>query len=91
MTPQPKTKKPESVSQSVSFFTVPPRAHPSSWPIILLRGGEVSARALNCVALVWCVAFGRPKMSVWGHAGAGSAPAKVACNTKFAHPNLELI
>ena len=28
-----------------------------------------------------CVAFGRPKMSVWGHAGAGSAPAKVACNS----------
>ena len=27
------------------------------------------------------VAFGRPKMSVWGHAGAGSAPAKVACNS----------
>jgi hypothetical protein len=25
------------------------------------------------------VAFGRPKMSVWGHAGARSAPAKVAC------------
>ncbi len=26
-----------------------------------------------------CVAFGRPKMSVWGHAGARSAPAQVAC------------
>ena len=38
-----------------------------------------------CVALGRCVAFGRPKMSVWGHAGARSAPAKVACNPAFAH------
>jgi hypothetical protein len=43
------------------------------------RGGGVSARAHACVALGRCVAFGRPKMSVWGHAGARSAPAKVAC------------
>ena len=57
----------------------------------LTRGGEVSARAHTCVAWGRCVAFGRPKMSVWGHAGAGSAPAKVACNTKVAHPNLEHI
>ena len=26
-----------------------------------------------------CVAFGRPKMSVWGHAGARSRTSKVAC------------
>ena len=56
------------------------------------RGGwDVRARALTCVALGRWVAFGRPKMSVWGRAGAGSAPAKVACNTQFAQPNLELI
>ena len=36
------------------------------------RGGGVSARAHACVALGRSVAFGRPKMSVWGHAGAGS-------------------
>ena len=35
--------------------------------------------ALACVALGRCVVFGRPKMSVRGHAGARSAPAKVAC------------
>jgi len=45
----------------------------------LERGGGVRARAHACVALGRCVAFGRPKMSVWGHAGARSAPAKVAC------------
>jgi hypothetical protein len=39
----------------------------------------VRARAHACVALGRCVAFGRPKISVWGHAGARSAPAKVAC------------
>ena len=43
------------------------------------RGGGVSARAHACVALGRCVAFGRPKMSVWGHAGAGSPSSKVAC------------
>ena len=52
--------------------------------------GDVSARAHTCVAWGRCVAFGRPKMSIWGHAGARSAPAKVACNTQCAHPNLEL-
>ena len=57
----------------------------------LWRGGDVSARAHTCVAWGRWVAFGRPNMSVWGHAGAGSAPAKVACNSKFARPNLELI
>ena len=81
----------QSVSQSVSYFTVPPRAHPSSRNYLLSRGGDVSARAHTCVAWGRCVAFGRPKMSVWGHTGAGSAPAKVACNTQFAQPNLELI
>jgi hypothetical protein len=45
----------------------------------LERGGGVSARAHACVALGRCVAFGRPKMSVWGHAGAGSPSSKVAC------------
>ena len=39
-----------SVSQSVSYFTVPPRAHPSACPIILDRSGDVSARAHTCVA-----------------------------------------
>ena len=39
----------------------------------------MSARAHACVALGRCVAFGRPKMSVWGHAGAGSPSSKVAC------------
>ena len=43
------------------------------------RGGGVRARAHACVALGRCVAFGRPKISVWGHAGARSAFAKVAC------------
>jgi hypothetical protein len=43
------------------------------------RGGGVRARAHACVALSRCVAFGRPKMSVWGHAGAGSPSSKVAC------------
>ena len=33
----------------------------------LERGGGVRARAHACVALGRCVAFGRPKMSVWGH------------------------
>ena len=33
------------VSQSVSHFTVPPRAHPSSANYLLSRGGDVSARA----------------------------------------------
>jgi len=46
-----------------------------------MRGGGVRARAHACVALGRCVAFGRPKISVWGHAGARSAPAKVACNS----------
>ena len=78
-------------SQSVSYFTVPPRAHPSSRNYLLSRGGDVSARAHTCVAWGRCVAFGRPKMSVWGHAGARSRTPKVACNTEFAHPNLELI
>ena len=47
----------------------------------------------RCVAL--SVAFGRPKMSVWGHAGAGSPSNKVACfptirtTLKFAIENLE--
>jgi len=45
----------------------------------LERGGGVRARTHACVALGWCVAFGRPKMSVWGHAGAGSPSSKVAC------------
>jgi hypothetical protein len=46
----------------------------------LERGaGGVRARAHACVALSRCVAFGRPKMSVWGHAGAGSPSSKVAC------------
>ena len=72
--------KQSSVSQSVI------------WRQVSERGGwNVRARALTCVALGRWVAFGRPKMSVWGRAGAGSAPAKVACNTQFAHPNLELI
>ena len=44
-----------------------------------LRGGGVRARAHACVALGRCVAFGRPKMSVWGHAGARSRTPKVAC------------
>ena len=44
-----------------------------------MRGGGVRARAHACVALGRCVAFGRPKMSVWGHAGARSRTAKVAC------------
>ena len=39
----------------------------------------MSARAHACVALGRCVAFGRPKMSLWGHAGAGSPSSKVAC------------
>ena len=82
----------KSVSQSVfsrqlseggGCFTVPPRAHPSSWPIILLRGGDVSARAHTCVAWGRCVAFGRPNMSVWGHAGARSRTPKVACISSF--------
>ena len=86
-------------------FTVPPRIrHSHIHTFTALFGfGEVSeqdmreggwdvrARALTCVALGRWVAFGRPKMSVWGRAGAGSAPAKVACNTQCAHPNLELI
>ena len=59
----------------------------------LIRGGGVSARAHSrlvpsCVALVRCVAFGRPKMSVWGHAGARSAPTKVACNPTYGTPAL---
>jgi hypothetical protein len=45
----------------------------------LERGGGVRARAHACVALGRCVAFGRPKMSVWGHAGARSRTPKVAC------------
>ena len=85
------TKTIEVSSVQFSYFTVPPRAHPSSANYTLTRGGEVSARAHTCVAWGRCVAFGRPKMSVWGHTGAGSAHAKVACNSKFAHPNLELI
>jgi len=44
-----------------------------------MRGGGVRARAHACVALGRCVAFGRPKMSVWGHAGARSRTPKVAC------------
>ena len=57
-----------------------PRALSTSAPNSLERGGGVRARAHACVALGRCVAFGRPKMSVWGHAGrARSAPAKVAC------------
>jgi hypothetical protein len=51
-----------------------------------MRGGGVRARAHACVALGRCVAFGRPKMSVWGHAGARSAPAKVACAFHSPHP-----
>ena len=39
----------QSVSQSVSYFTVPPRAHPSA-NYLLSRGGDVSARAHTCVA-----------------------------------------
>ena len=55
--------------------------------------GSTSARAHSrlvpsCVALVRCVAFGRPKMSVWGHAGARSAPTKVACNPTYGTPAL---
>jgi hypothetical protein len=53
-------------------------------------GGEGSARAHTCVALGRCVAFGRPKMSVWGHAGADSPSSKVAI-PRFAHPYLEPI
>ena len=72
------------VSQSVSFVAVPP-AHSTSRNYTSERGGGVSARAHACVALSRCVAFGRPKMSVGGQAGAGSAPAKVACNPASAH------
>ena len=67
----------QSVSQSVSSRS--PRAHSTSPTNSSERGGGVRARAHACVALGRCVAFGRPKMSVWGHAGARSAPAKVAC------------
>ena len=51
---------------------VPPRSPNSA--ISLVRGCGVSARAHACVALAGpgglgrCVAFGRPMMSVWGHA-----------------------
>ena len=51
-------RKGQSVSQSVSYFTVPPRAHPSSANFLLSRGGDVSARAHTCVAWGRCVAFG---------------------------------
>ena len=60
-------------------FSYQPPSPPSACTNSLDRGGGVSARAHACVALGRCVAFGRPKMSVWGHAGAGSPSSKVAC------------
>ena len=55
---------------SVSVSSRSPHAHSTSANYTSERGGGVSARAHACVALGRCVAFGRPKMSVWGHAGA---------------------
>ena len=67
--------------KSVQFSSVSSRslhAHSTSRNYTSERGGGVRARAHACVALGRCVAFGRPKMSVWGHTGAGSPSSKVA-------------
>jgi len=71
----------QGFSQSVHVSSRSPRgrAHYTSRPQCDMRGGGVRARAHACVALGRCVAFGRPKMSVWGHAGARSRTPKVAC------------
>ena len=62
----------QSVSQSVSNFTVPPRAHPSSANYLPARGGDVSARAHTCVAWGRCSAN-------YPLARGGDVSARVCC------------